>query len=61
MKCYLPSLLVTFGRKSVLLDIIMAIAPCFLGMFAWKNLCPALYSEVMSNFAAEMFFLYTAE
>jgi hypothetical protein len=32
-----PSLLITFGWKSVSLDIRMAAPACFLGPFAWKT------------------------
>ena len=45
----LSYLLVTFGWKSILLDVRMATPACFLGLF------PALYSEVISVFAAVVF------
>lgn len=37
MKCSSPSPLLTFDRKSILLDIMMATPACFLGPFAWKT------------------------
>jgi hypothetical protein len=39
MKCPTPSHLITFGYKSILLDIRMATTACFLGSFAWKPFC----------------------
>jgi hypothetical protein len=47
MKYPSPSLLITFGWKSILLDIRMATPACFLGSSAWKTF-PALYSEIVS-------------
>jgi hypothetical protein len=57
------SILVTFGWKSILLDIRMATPARFFGLFAWKPFFQpfTLYSEVVSIFVAEVYFLYTAE
>jgi hypothetical protein len=51
MSMYFPSLLlhISFGWKSILLDIKMVIPDCILGSIAWnKYLLPTLHPEVMS-------------
>jgi hypothetical protein len=52
-------LLINFSRKSILLDIRMAIPDC-LGLFSLKTYFLDLYSKVMSIFVAKVCFLYTA-
>ena len=54
MKFPSPSFWITFGWKSNLLDIRMAIPACSLGPFSWKNF-PAFYSEVVSVFDTDIF------
>jgi hypothetical protein len=47
MKCPSLSCLINFGSKSVLLDIRMAIASCFLGPITWKKISsPLLWGHV---------------
>ena len=43
MKCPFLSLLITFGWKSILLDIKMTTPTCFLGLFTWKTFFPVFY------------------
>ena len=50
MQCPSPSFLITFGWKSILLDIRMATPACFLGPFAWKLFFPTFYFEGISVF-----------
>jgi len=57
MKCPSPSLLITIGCKSILLDIRMAAPVCFLVPIAF----PAFYPEVVPFFVAEICFLYGTE
>jgi hypothetical protein len=58
MKCLSLSFLITFGWKSIFLDIKMATPDCFLRPFAWKCFFPAFYSEIVSVFVTEVCFLY---
>ena len=50
-----------FGWKSILLDGKMTIPAFFLSLFASKTFFPALYSEVIPVFIAEVYFLYAVE
>ena len=58
MKCSSLYILITFCWKSILLDSRMTTPPCFLGPFVWKKKFPAFYSEVVSVFVREVYFLY---
>jgi hypothetical protein len=54
-----PSLLIKFGRISILLDIKMTIPGLLLGSVCLENLLPALYSDIMPIFDTEFSFLHT--
>ena len=57
MKCLsFPISLITFCRKSILLDIRMQYPACILGPLVW-NFFPAFYSERVLSFATEVCFL----
>ena len=52
-----PSLLISFGLKSILLNIRIVTPASFLDPFAWKIFFPILYLEVMSILDVEVWFL----
>ena len=60
MKCPFPSLLINFVLKSILLDIRIAIAACFVGPFNWNIFSqPLLWGNICLE--VEVCFLYAAE